>query len=575
MNKLSLVFVSSLLFGVAEAGAQSAGVPLPKKMTAEAPSPHVHIEPAREASPGSGLPKTTRTLQKKQDGSRFTIPEEHQIHSPVRHYALENAENPDYWKHVDTTRIWVEFETNSTPGDPAVAAFLQKHGLTEVADESMHPEITRFYVYRRPGTTAADIIAMAEEARNTPGILFLEPSVIYKGSFVPNDPLWDAQWGPFAVFAHEAWDYGTQGVNSMSILAVVDDAIDWLHEDLFDQVWYGYDYGFNDEDPTPDAPEMTHGTHVTGIMSASTDNGIGMAGICSDTVYFAKVTNNSYFTNNGSYSDAGIINAMYDLGLTERIFAINLSLGGGAPSSAAEMAYNFAWNNGKLPIVASGNESSGQVSYPAAYPACMAVGAIGTDGAVLYLTDYSNYGNQQEVTAPGGDMDTGFGIVSTMPGNLYEAQEGTSMACPHVAGLAGLMKSLNQSLTNEDVRNIINETCLDLGTPGWDSFYGYGMVNAKAALDIAVGVVSADESEAPQLLNLYPNPATDILWVQRESRGAEAVLRIFDSRGRFVKSHRAVRNIFSIDLGDLPGGVYIVHLNEDAQHSTARFVKTY
>jgi len=568
MKKICPALITLLIFGATGATAQESAMPYPKK-TAVSALPAA----TNGTAPESALPFPER--RKPKGVHSQAVPAQDQIHSPVRWYAIENAEKPDYWRHVDTDLIWLELETGSELSDENIAAFTEKFDLTDPVSESMHPHLTKFYVFEKPGTTAEQIIAMAKAAREVPGIFFLEPSVIYKGHDIPNDPMWNLQWGPFAIFADEAWTYGAQGEGSLNVLAVLDDAIDWMHEDLYDQVWYGYDYGFNDWDPTPDDAVQTHGTHVAGIMSAGNNNGVGIAGMCADTVYFAKVTDNSYFTNNGSYSNAAIVNAIYDIASMERVFAINLSLGGGAPSSADEMAYIFAWNSGKFPIAASGNESNSQVSYPAAYPACMAVGAIGTNGEELYLASYSNYGTQQEVTAPGGDMATGYGIVSTMPGNQYEAMEGTSMACPHVAGLAGLMKSLAPELTNVEIRDMINSTCLDLGAPGWDNVYGYGMVNAKLALDMALGAgaVSTRNSEAELHLNLYPNPTADELWVQSKNRDANAVLQIFDLNGRLILSDRAVGNIFSVDVGHLPGGMYLVHLVGDEGYSTGRFLR--
>ncbi|MCA1762476.1 MAG: S8 family peptidase [Flavobacteriales bacterium] len=566
MKKIYLALTSMFVLTAFGTSAQETTMPYPKKQSGVV-SPGLH----QDSSLSNGLKLPNRPVQ--QGTNTFTIPVEDQLFSPIRWYALENADNPNYWKNVDTTRIWIELEVGRSLDEEEIAEFLESFGFGEPENRSMHPQATNFFQFYRPETTVNEIVLMAETARSIPGILFLEPSAIYKGNVVPNDPLWNEQWGPFAIYADEAWDYGTQGAESWNVLAVLDDAIDWLHEDLYDQIWYGYDYGFNDADPTLDGDAQTHGTHVTGIMSASNNNEVGIAGMCADTVYFAKVTDNTYFTNNGSYSNAAIINAMYDIGLMERVFVINLSLGGGAPSSAAEMAFNFAWNSGKLPIAASGNEGQSEVSYPAAYSACMAVGAIGTDGNELYLANYSNSGSQQEVTAPGGDMNSGYGIISTIPGNQYQPFDGTSMACPHVAGLAGLMKSLNPNLTNVEVRNIINSTCFDLGAEGWDPEFGYGMVNAKLALDIALGVVTHTHEEAGLQLKLYPNPVANELWVHNENHAANTQLRIFDLNGRLVQSDNPVRDIFPVDVSSLPNGVYIVQVDGNQSRYTSRFVK--
>lgn len=569
MKKLYILSLSVLLAAGYAASAQTQSpMPYPKKNASGADSTPANVG-STEGMPFKQRPNGNASF------NPYVLPVVDQIHTPIRWYALENADNPNYWQHVNTERIWLELEVSASLTDPEIADFLATFGLTDAVKSSLQPHLTNFYVFEKAGTSAQDVITMAEAAREVPGVLFLEPSVIYTGQLNPNDPLWDQQWGPYAIYADVAWDYGVGG-NSWNVMAVLDDAIDWLHEDQYNQVWYGYDYGFNDPDPTLDGAEQKHGTHVTGIMSATTNNGIGMAGMCNDTVYFAKVTDNTYFTMNGAYSDAAIINAMYDIADNlPRVTVINLSLGGGAPSAAAEQAYNYAWNNGKLPIAASGNEGNSFVSFPAAYTACMAVGSIGADGQNFYLTNYSNYGDAQEVCAPGGDINAGFGIVSTIPQNTYENQEGTSMACPMVAGLAGLMKNLNSDLTNVDIRNIISSTCFDFGNTGWDPVYGYGMINAQLAVETAVGQASSVVDLSPERLSVYPNPVSEQLWIDNPTGSAAGELQIFDIAGKLVQRDRlAPTNLSAVQVESLPQGVYVVRLSANDQLFTGRFVKS-
>jgi subtilisin family serine protease len=132
-----------------------------------------------------------------------------------------------------------------------------------------------------------------------------------------------------------------------------------------------------------------------------------------------------------------------------------------------------AHQSGVLVVSASGNDGSGLPLYPAAFPDVVAVGATDKYGD---HASFSNYGSHVELVAPG---ET---IYSSLPGNTYEAWNGTSMACPHVAGLAGLILSRNPNLTNEQVRQIMAATSQDLGSVGRDSYYGFGRINAYAAL---------------------------------------------------------------------------------------------
>ena len=495
-----------------------------------------------------------------------------QIHSPIRWHAIELADDAGYWQNVNYQRVWLELEIGQSLANPEIAAFISDFQIGEPDKRSMHPNLSNFYVFDRPETTPEEFIEMALAAKSVTGILFLEPAFIRKAKFIPNDPLVYNQWGLSAINAPEAWDYGTGG-QSLNVMAVVDDAVDWMHEDLSNQVNYGYDFANNDGDVYPDTDQQYHGTHVTGIMAATINNGIGVAGMCNDTVYFAKVTDATY-THGAAYSPEAMINAINTLAGIDRVTVINLSIGGGAPSSAEEQAYNNAWNSGKLLVVPSGNDATGTINYPGVYASCMAVGALGTNGMEFHLAGYSNFGAEQEVSAPGGEIQFDSGILSTMPNNLYNHYQGTSMASSLVAGLAGLMKSLNPILTNADIRYIINATCTDLGEPGWDAQYGHGMINAQAAVEMAVLSVSAAEKQHSGKLTIYPNPSNQQFWIKGIEAFGQGNIEIYDLSGKLVKTETVTaQNLQSISVSDLPEGVYIVQVKSDHKVITGKFVK--
>ena len=499
-----------------------------------------------------------------------------QIHTPIRWYAIEMADDTDYWQNVNYQRVWLELEIGQDIGNAEIGTFISDFQLTASDKGSMHPKLTNFYVFDRPGTTPEEFVEMAMIAKSIPGILFLEPAFIRTTQSIPNDPLWINQWGPLAINAPAAWDYGVGG-QSWGVMAVVDDAVDYFHEDLKDQVQYGRDYGYNDADPYPDTTAQTHGTHVTGIMAATINNGKGIAGMCNDTVYFAKITDAHYYDDypGGGYDAAVIVNALIDISLIDRITAVNLSIGGSAPSAAEEQAYNTLWNSGKLPVAASGNDGIGIVIYPARYEACMAVGALTTDGTDFSLTYYSNYGDHQGVTAPGGDLVTNQGIMSTLPNNEYDVMHGTSMATPLVSGLAGLMKSVNQELNNVDIRNIINATCIDLGEPGWDSYFGHGMINAQAAVEMAINSVSGIANKRRDILTIYPNPSNQQFWIKGIEDMSQGVVEMYDLKGKLVKTEPlTAQNLQAISVSNLPEGVYVVQVKSNKKLITGKFVKS-
>ncbi len=510
-------------------------------------------------------------LRAKSNTNSSTVPAKpDQISTPIRWYAIENSENEAYWKGVDPGRIWLELELGQTLSNPDIAAFLSAYNLEKVLWESWFKKQTNYWIFENPNPSKDQVVQMAKAAQQIEGILFLEPSVIYKQSMIPNDPLWEQQWGPYASYFDEAWDYGTGG-NSQNVVAVIDDACDWNHEDLYDQVWYGYDYVYGSFDITPHMAEQDHGTHVTGTAAATINNGIGVAGMVNDTVYFAKIADDQ-----NQFVDAAIVNALYDISSIDRITVINMSLGADVPSTAMEQACNTAWNSGKLPIVASGNNGQGFIGFPAAYLSCVAIGSVGTNGTNIYLTNYSQWGNEQELCASGGDEQAGFSIISTLPGNSYGTKDGTSMAAPHVTGLAGLLKNLNPSLTNVDLRNIMAATAFDMGDAGWDQFHGYGLINAVGAVQSALGVVSSTTPQGTRMdqFSLYPNPSSSTIFVDFKDVSGNVDLAISDVTGKEVQTLNLLNpDKVQIDLSDLHSGVYILRTNSQNGTQTARFVK--
>ena len=398
-------------------------------------------------------------------------------------YALERAEDPTYWANARTDRIVIALKKGVTLNSHNVQTLLKKYGATKVINRSMFPDVINFYVVELPEGTKEKALAFIRDAKEVPEIAFAEPEIIhYAAACPPNDPYWDYQWGPYVIWADSAWCYETGDTSIM--VAVVDQGIDWYHEDLYNNVWYGYDYVDNDSDPSPDDPSTEqHGTHVAGVIAASLNNSTGIAGLGNVFIYAARALDES-----GSGTSSWIANAILGSASNPRVKVINMSLGSSSPSSLIQAACDTAWNRGILLVAASGNDGSYGVSYPAAFSSVIAVGSIGTDGSSFYLAPYSNYGPEQELTAPGGDASTGYCILSTLPGDSYGdvgsgcGWVGTSMAAPHVSGVAALLLSRNPSLSNSDLRNILDATAIDMGDAGRDIYYGYGVVCAICSI---------------------------------------------------------------------------------------------
>jgi serine protease len=293
-----------------------------------------------------------------------------------------------------------------------------------------------------------------------------------------NDQYYSYQWNMVKINMPAAWDI-SRGTGA--IVAVIDTGVKQGLADLVSTHFTtGYDFVNFDNDP---ADDQGHGSHVTGTIAQATNNNAGVTGIAYDcTIMPVKVLNS---TGSGTYDQIanGIIYAA-DNGA----HILNLSLGGVVGSAALQNAVDYAWAKGCLIVCAAGNNNSTAPFYPAAYADSFSVGATNYNDQ---RAGYSNYGAAVDISAPGGDATdwNGCGYPEGIlqgtfgtSGDGYYFLTGTSMASAHVAGLAALLKSQDPARTNVQIRDIIEATAVDLGAAGWDSTFGWGRINAFAAL---------------------------------------------------------------------------------------------
>ncbi len=306
----------------------------------------------------------------------------------------------------------------------------------------------------------------------------------------PNDPGFGSQWGMTKIEAPSAWNI-SHGSAAITI-AVIDTGVDLDHPDLAGKLWVNTDeipangldddfngyiddvngYDFYNFDAFPD-DDNSHGSHVAGIAAAATNNGVGVAGVS----WGAKIMALKALNYNGNGSTADLAEAVY-YAVDNGAKVINMSLG--IPWTSwpcnypdIETAFTYAVNHNVLLVVAAGNDGKYGVSCPGAYDQAMAVGS--TDSSDN-RSSFSNYGPRLDIAAPGSS------IYSTWSNGTYGTKSGTSMATPHVAGLAALVWGMAPNMTAAQVRQTIESTADDLGPPGWDIYYGYGRINAFAAL---------------------------------------------------------------------------------------------
>jgi hypothetical protein len=343
-----------------------------------------------------------------------------------------------------------------------------------------------------------DVIKACEALHGVAGIAFAEPNMVDRAcATVPTDASYAAeQWSLPLIGMPDAWDI-ERGEPTVMI-AIVDSGIPMTgtplvlsHPDLNDttRILLGNDLVNGTATPRDDCG---HGTHVAGIATAQSNNATGIAGVSWNTLlYVVKVFDSTGHGTSQRFHDA-VVEAVDYADAHGLRCVINYS-GGGGEALLKEQAVTYARDHNAVVVAAAGNDYGGSVIFPAAYSATYDnVIAVSATDAADVLAGYSNLGPEVNVAAPGS------GIYSCMPNYAvyftttygysqnYDHMDGTSMAAPHVAGLAALLLSYDATLGADEVRHTIEENAHDLGPAGWDQSYGYGRIDAHAALDSLV-----------------------------------------------------------------------------------------
>jgi len=330
-------------------------------------------------------------------------------------------------------------------------------------------------------------------------VAFAEPNYLRRTLATPNDPRYGEQWGFQRIDAESAWDI-TQGNNV--IVAVIDTGVDQDHPELADQRWintdeiagnqidddnngyvddhYGYDFfgtatffGLlpppeGDEDSNPE-DDNGHGSHTAGTIAAATNNGIGVAGTASASRVMVLRALGGLL---GFGYSSDIIDAMI-YAVDNGAHVVSMSLGSTAFSNAELAVVSYAEDNNVLFVAAAGNGGNATMNYPAGYPDVMAISATTSSDT---LASFSTRGANIDVGAPGQK------VLSTWKGGGYNKIDGTSMACPHAAGVCALVRSQFPNLNAGQVRQMVRDGAQDLGASGWDPNFGDGRLSAFGAL---------------------------------------------------------------------------------------------
>jgi len=343
-----------------------------------------------------------------------------------------------------------------------------------------------------------DVGPLAQALEASGEVDYAEPNYLYYVTMEPNDPLYNGGnnpglWGLNAIHASQAWDL-TSGAGT--IVAVIDTGLYLEHPDIKANVWRnsdeianngidddrngriddinGWDFANSDNLPSDG---HGHGTHVSGTIAATGNNGIGIIGVA----HGAKIMPLKALGDNGGGSAFDIALAI-NYAADNRADVINMSLAGQGFSSTLEQAVARALVMDVVVIAAAGNNSiNSQYMYPANIPGLISVGSVANvANALPRLSYFSNTGPDIDLVAPGSN------ILSLKNDGGYQTLSGTSMAAPHVAGLAALIRSKYPDFTPAQVRALLVDSSIDLtsdgGLPGWDDIYGHGLINAEGAL---------------------------------------------------------------------------------------------
>jgi thermitase len=414
--------------------------------------------------------------------------------------------------------------------DAALAKLLKEHGANgarRVGQTDLH------IVDLPPGNETAVLARLAHH----PHLKFAELDKSVEPSFTPNDPYLGSQWHTTKIGAPAAWDL-SQG--SGITIAILDTGVDGSHPDLATQMVPGWNF-YNNSSSTGDV--KGHGTWVAGAAAAAINNGMGVAAVAgkakimpirvsdsTGTAYWSSIAQGiSYAADHG----ARVANVSYE----------NL-----LQSSSIISAANYMKSKGGLVVVAAGNCSCN----PGLTPSTSMISVSATDSSDARAS-FSSYGSYVGISAPGSY------IYTTAVGGGYTQGLGTSFASPVVAATVALMMSARPTMSNSQIESLLYSTATDLGAAGRDIYFGYGRVNAGAAVQAVAGATTTVDTQAPTASISSPGASASVSGIVNASVSAsdnvgvtKVVLRV---NGAAVATDTAAPYSFSWDSTTIANGI--------------------
>lgn len=330
----------------------------------------------------------------------------------------------------------------------------------------------------------AALDAVAQALARSPEVRFVERNLVFDPVLVPNDPEYPKQWHLPRIRAPQAWDLVSVAAGGV-VIAIVDSGVDPYHPDLASRLVAGY----NTYDASTNTADVYgHGTEVAGAAAAATDNALGLAGVAGwSAIMPIRVTNGNGRATSANIASGVVWAADHGAGV------VNLSFNGIAGNATVLSAAQYAVQRGSLVVAAAGN--CGCLDATAETPFVLSVSATDENDSIAY---FSSTGSYVDIAAPGTN------ILTTALGGTYLSDSGTSLASPIVAGVAALMLAAKPSLTPAVVTQLLEATAGDGGPTGYDTAYGYGRVDAFAAVSAAASYVPVADTQAPTVAITAP-----------------------------------------------------------------------
>jgi subtilisin family serine protease len=385
--------------------------------------------------------------------------------------------------------LHVQFDSNVTPrtAEAMLAGFF--NGRIEQVNWADMPNTYRLESFSANGLK---VLESANMLAQMPDVIFAEPDMLMRvrKSLIPNDPFFSSLWGlrnfgqsggtsDMDMDANEAWDT-TTGDPSI-VVVIFDDGVQQNHPDITQRS--GADFTTSGTGTGGDPGNFcdNHGTAVAGCVSATINNGIGVVGVAPNCeVASARVSVSDVPCNGfGSFFTSWQVDALtWAQNIGARV--TNNSAGFGSSSSITSK-YSQTRNAGLVHFASSGNSGTTGIDYPASLGSVMAIGAINRNGN---RASFSTYGSGLSLVAPGQSILTTDRTGSSgYENDDYSFVDGTSFSSPYAAGVAALVLSVEDSLTAPQVEDILESTAKDRGASGYDTEYGWGIVQAQAAVE--------------------------------------------------------------------------------------------